>query len=168
MPKLLPLIGVLLVALFVSACTKEGTEAPTRKFISFKLDGQPRITELSSAIMFMPNLSDADPLNDYSSLVATSLNPNFGDVLVMELQSQEPAMKAGTYSTAKTGNSFSFLLASVGLDMYADDQTGDMLFNVRVIRDTIMEGSFSGTVIDALGTPRQVTNGAFRIAFKPY
>ncbi|WP_295121709.1 hypothetical protein [uncultured Chitinophaga sp.] len=163
--RIMPL-GVLLVTLFLFACSKESTEPPTRKFISFQLDGIPYTTELSSGTLFLP--TSPDPQYNFSALHATSLNHTVGTMAVLSLKSEEAELKTGIYSSAKAGNSFNLTLPFEGLDMVADDQTGDMVFEVRAKRDSVIEGSFSGTMIDGLGTPRTLTKGAFRIVYTSY
>ncbi|UYQ93228.1 hypothetical protein MKQ68_24400 [Chitinophaga horti] len=162
--KLMPL-GVVLVALFLFACTKEGTEPSTRKFISFKLDGVPYATELHSGTLFLP--TSPDPLYNFSALYATALNDH-GARAIISLKSEEAELKPGVYTSTKAGNSLSITLPFEGNDYLADDQTGDMTFQIYAKRDSVIEGSFAGTVTDAFGIPRTVSNGAFRIVYTSY
>lgn len=162
--RLMPL-GVVLVTLFLFSCTKESTEPPTRRFISFQMDGIPYVTELNSALLFLP--TSPDPQYNFSALHATAVNEG-GTRTVLSLRSEEAELKPGTYNSTKAGNTFDVLLLQQGNQLTADDQTGNMTFTIRAKTDSTIEGGFAGTVIDAFGDTRTITKGAFRIVYTSY
>jgi hypothetical protein len=150
----------------ISACDKNEA-GPLRKFISLRLDGQVIISENPTATLTAPNLTDSDPNNDFPTLKITGAGGK-GEVLSFTLISETMPFKTGNYQSTQQGNSMSIAYNDSAYTLIADNNNGYLDFSLITVRDSLIEGKFTGLVEDTTGTIsiRPVTDGYLRAIIK--
>jgi hypothetical protein len=148
------------------ACSKDNDE-PLRKFTSFRVDGQIVIAENPSALLTPANLTDSDPNNDFPTLTITATSSG-GDQLTFNLISETDPFKKGSYLSTQQGNGMAIHYNDSAYTMLADNNNGYLAFNLFTVKDSLIEGNFSGILEDTTGTLslRPVTDGYLRAIIK--
>ncbi|WP_143304574.1 hypothetical protein [Chitinophaga vietnamensis] len=148
------------------SCGKDNdnNDSRSRRFISFKLDNRIYLSENPKAVIYLPNLTDNDPTNDYPRMEITGQSYT-GDVITFTLATDAMPFKPGAYPVTQKGNSMSVLLnGSFPQQLGSDPASGGFGINLTDVNNMTVEGNFSGTLYDKSGAggPRAVTDGAFR------
>jgi hypothetical protein len=148
------------------ACSKKNDE-PIRKFTSFQVDSQIVVAENPVAILSSPNLTDDDPDNDSPVLTMTATGIR-GEVIQFRLITESATIIPGLYTSANPGNLFRIGYTSTAYNLQASHDYGNLQFRVTSVQDSLIEGSFTGTVADSTGTisPRKLSDGFIRAVFK--
>lgn len=159
------ILTILCAALVFSACEKDQEEV-TRKFISFDLDTVIIVAENPSAIISVANLTDTDPNNDIDKLTITATGVSNEAVAITLLSSTEGLTK-GTFHS-QDGNSISVHYPNVNLSHIANQHFGNFTFEITKVQDSLIEGSFTGTLIDTTGalSPKNASFGFVRAIVK--
>ena len=147
------------------ACSKD--DEPLRKFISFKVGGQIIIAENPSAVITAANLTDSDLNNDFPTLKITGTGGK-DEAISFTLISETDPFKTGSYLSTQQGNGMSITYNDSAYTMLADNNNGSLAFNLVTVRDSLIEGNFSGSLEDTSGTisARPVTDGYLRAIIK--
>lgn len=146
MRQLIALAGILLLA---GACNKDDA-GPLRKFMSFKVDDQIMLSENPVALITPGDTSDSDPNNDYPTAVISGVNKQ-GDAITFTLISENATFVPGSYPSSQQGNSMYITFAGNGASLLADDTHGSLDFRINLVHDSLIEASFSGTLVDTTG-----------------
>lgn len=159
------ILTILCAALVFSACEKD-QEKVTRKFISLDLDTVVIVAENPSALISVANLTDTDPDNDIDKLTITAIGVSNEEVAITLLGSTE-GLTRGSFSS-QDGNSISIHYPSVNLSHIANQHFGSFTFEITNVWDSLIEGSFRGTLIDTTGTlsPKNASFGFVRAIVK--
>jgi hypothetical protein len=159
------ILTMLCAAVIFSSCEKEPEQEVARKFISFEFDKSVVVAENPSAILSSADLTDSDPNNDIDKLTITARGNGQEDVTITLLGVQT-ATSGDFYS--KDGNSMSVYHAGPGIRQMANEQYGTFAFSFVTVQDSLVEASFSGTLIDTTGalSPKQVRFGYIRAILK--
>lgn len=159
------ILTILCAALVFSACEKDQEEI-TRKFISFDLDTFIIVAENPSALISVANLTDTDPDNDIDKLTITATGISNEAVAITLLGSAEGLTK-GTFHS-QDGNSISVHYPNVNLSHIANQHFGSFTFEITNVKDSLIEGSFTGTLIDTTGalSPKNASFGFVRAIVK--
>lgn len=160
------ILTILCAVLIFSSCKKDQQDEVARKFISFDLDSIIVIAENPAAVISTANLTDTDPNNDIDKLTITATGINNEQVNITLLGSTEGLTKGTFYS--QDGNSISVYYPNANLSQIANQQVGTFTFSITKVKDSLIEGSFTGTLIDTTGalTPRNATYGFVRTIVK--
>jgi hypothetical protein len=143
------------------ACSKD--DEPLRKFISLRVDGQVILAENPTAVITAANLTDSDPNNDFPILTITGTGGK-DEEITFTLISETDTLKTGAYLSTQQGNGMSIHYNDSAYTMLADNNNGYLAFNLITVKDSLIEGTFSGLLEDTTGTLsiRPVTDGYLR------
>ena len=155
-------LTILCAVLIFSSCEKDQQNEVARKFISFDLDSIIVVAENPAAVISTANLTDTDPNNDIDKLTITATGINDEQVNITLLGSTEGLTKGSFYS--QDGNSMSVYYPNANLSQIANQRVGTLTFSITNVKDSLIEGSFTGTLVDTTGalTPRNATYGFVR------
>lgn len=150
----------------ISSCDKSES-GPVRKFISLRVDGQIIIAENPTALLTSPNVTDSDPNNDFPTLKISGVGEK-GENVSLTFITETAPFKPGMYLSTQQGNSMSIAYNSGAYSIIADNNNGYLSFNLSSVRDSLIEGRFTGLLEDTTGTIsiRPVTDGFLRAVVK--
>lgn len=151
------------IVLLSISCTKDKKDdSRQRRFISMKLDGRIYLSENPKGTIYVPNLTDENPDNDYPKMVIAGQTSG-GDQVSFTLAAPTLPFTPGTYPATKKGNSMLMLLNSTYTTLTSDGST-DFYITITRIDNVTVEGTFTGTLKETTGAggPRAVRDGAFR------
>ena len=159
-------LTILCVVLIFSSCKKDPQNEVARKFISFDLDSIIVIAENPAAVISVANLTDTDPNNNVDKLTISAIGIDDEEVNITLLGSTEGLTKGSFYS--RDGNSISVYYPKANLSQIANEHIGTFTFSITSVKDSLLEGSFTGTLVDTTGTltPRNATFGFVRAIVK--
>jgi hypothetical protein len=159
-------LTILCAVLILSSCAKDQQNEVARKFISFDLDSMIVIAENPAAIISTANLTDTDPNNDIDKLTISAIGMNDEEVIITLLGSSEGLTKGSFYS--QDGNSISVYYPKANLSQIANEHVGTFTFSITNVKDSLIEASFTGTLIDTSGAlvPRNASYGFVRAIVK--
>lgn len=143
------ILTILCAAFVFSACEKDQQEDIDRKFISFDLDSMIVVAENPSALISAANLTDTDPNNDIDKLTITATG-NSDEQITITLLGNSEGLTTGTFYS-QDGNSFSVYYPKSNLSQIANQDYGTFTFRINDVKDSLIEGSFTGTLIDTSG-----------------
>ncbi|SHN42058.1 hypothetical protein [Chitinophaga sp. CF418] len=153
---------ILCAVLIFCSCKKDEQNEVARKFISFDLDSLIVIAENPSAVISVADLTDTDPNNDIDKLTITAKGISDEQVNITLLGSTDGLTKGTFYS--QDGNSISVYYPEANISQIANQRFGTFTFSITNVKDSLIEGSFTGTLIDTTGTlsPRNASFGFVR------
>lgn len=157
MRQFFPLAGLVLL---LSACSKNDQE-PLRKFISFQVEGEPILSENPTVLYTSPNLTDTDPANDYPTLTFTAIG-NHQENITIRVVAPDTFRIGSSYSVSQEGTGMVITFPTIPQQLEADTKGGAFTFTLTKARDSLIEGSFSGKLIDTTGV---ITNKALTAGF---
>ncbi|MBW8685626.1 hypothetical protein [Chitinophaga rhizophila] len=160
-----PILTILCAVVLCSACEKDQHEE-IRKFLSFETDSSIVIAENPSAIVTRANLTDTDPNNDLDKLTITA-NSDTNDEVTITLIGSSEGLSKGIFQS-QDGNSFALLYKNRNLAQVANQTLGTFTLEITNVQDSLIEGSFYGTLVDTTGTmsPRNARYGFIRTVVK--
>jgi hypothetical protein len=143
-------VSTILCAIIVfSACEKDQEPEVARKFLSFDMDSMIVVAENPNAVISVANLTDTDPNNDIDKLTITAKGASAEEVTITLLGSTEGLVK-GTFSS-QDGNSIAVYYPSAALSQIADQDHGAFTLTITNVKDSLIEASFTGRLIDTTG-----------------
>ncbi|MCF6401390.1 hypothetical protein L3C95_00805 [Chitinophaga filiformis] len=156
------ILTILCVVLIFASCEKDQQNEVARKFISFDLDSMIVVAENPSAVVSLANLTDTDPNNDVDKLTITATGSSDEQVKITLLGSSEGVTTGTFYS--QDGNSISVYYPEANVSQIANQRFGTFTFSITHVKDSLMEGSFTGTLVDTSGilSPRNASFGFIR------
>jgi hypothetical protein len=157
------IIGIVLI---FSACEKERHKEELRKFLSFEMDSVPVVAENPGAVITLANLTDTNPDNDIDKLTITATGYAHDQVTITLLGGNE-GLKTGLFRS-EDGNGMSLFYKVPNLSQVANKQYGTFTFQLTYVQDSLIEGSFYGTLIDTTGIvpPKMARYGFIRAIVK--
>lgn len=169
MPKKLILLGVAAFALLLAACKDDTDVTPQRKFISFKMDNKVMLSEQVHRAFYSPgDLTDADPGNDHSEMLITGYSYN-RDVINIRITSMDPEIRPGVYTNVAPGTEM-IMEMNPSLELIgADYNFGDLKVTVHQLKDSVVTGEFSGTLVSMDdGSLKTITDGYFKVIYRNF
>jgi hypothetical protein len=151
------------IVLLNVSCGKDKDDSRQRKFISLKLDNKIYLSENPKGIIYVPDFTDENPLNDYPRMEITGQSYN-KDVITFTLAAPTLPFKPGVYRAAAKGNGMLIALNGIYPSTLTSTGSADFYITITSIDNVMVEGTFSGTLIDqsGVGGPRAAKDGAFR------
>ncbi|PSL49807.1 hypothetical protein CLV51_1011144 [Chitinophaga niastensis] len=151
------------VVLLSVSCGKDKDDSRQRRFVSLKLDNKIYLSENPKGIIYLPNYTDENPLNDYPRMEITAQSYT-GDVITFTLTAPAMPFTPGVYPARITGNNMLIALNGLFPSTLTSTGSADFYITITKIDNTSVEGTFSGTLTDinGIGGPRGVKDGAFR------
>lgn len=146
----------------ICACSKD-TDHPQRKFISLQLDEFVILAENPTAVLTPADLTDSDPNNDFPTLKITGAG-NSNETINFTLVSESNLLRKGSYLSTQQGNGMAITFNDSVYTVLADNNNGYLALNISEVKDSLIEGNFSGLLADTSGTIalKTVTHGSFR------
>lgn len=169
MPKKLTLLGAAALLSLLAACKSDEDVAPRRKFISFKMDDKVVLSEQIHRAYYSPGtLTDADPSNDHAELLITGYSYQ-KDIINIRVTSPLPAITPGVYQNTTAGTAM-LMEMNPSLELItADDQFGDLTVTIHELKDSLVIGQFSGTLVSLDdGSLKTVKDGYFKVVYRNY
>lgn len=152
------------ITLLSISCGKDKNKDDSlkRRFISMKLDNKIYLSESPKGTIYVPNLTDENPDNDYPKMEITGQTYG-GDQVSFTLAAAALPFKPGVYAATKKGNSMLMMLASTYTTLTSEGST-DFYITITRIDNVTVEGTFTGTLKETTGAggPRAVRDGNFR------
>jgi len=150
------------ITLLGISCEKSKDDSRKRTFISMKLDNKVYLSESPKGTIYVPDLTDTNPNNDYPKMEITGQSYN-GDQISLRLVAPARPFTPGVYAATKTGNGMLIMLASTYTTLTSEG-SADFFITITSIDNVKVEGTFSGSLKDTNGSggPRGTRDGAFR------
>lgn len=169
MPKKLSLLGVAVFALLLAACKDNKDVQPQRKFISFKMDSAVVLSEQVNRALYSPgDLTDADPSNDHSEMLITGYSYK-RDVINIRITSPNPQITPGVYHNTTFGTEMIMEMNPTLELIGADQNFGDLTITIHQLKDSVVVGEFSGTLVSMDdGSLKQINDGYFKVIYRSY
>ncbi|UPK69880.1 hypothetical protein [Chitinophaga filiformis] len=142
-------LTILCAILIFASCKKDQQNEVARKFISFDLDSMIVVAENPSAVVSVANLTDTDPNNDVDKLTITATGASDEQITITLLGSTEGVTKGTFYS--QDGNSISVYYPNANVSQIANQRFGSFTLSITSVKDSLIEGSFTGTLVDTSG-----------------
>ncbi|MBO9729293.1 MAG: hypothetical protein J7623_11710 [Chitinophaga sp.] len=151
-----------IVLLTVSCSKDKKDDSRQRKYVSMKLDNRIYLAETPKGIIYVPDLTDSDPNNDFPRMVITAQTYG-GDQLSFTLAAPTLPFTPGTYPATKKGNGLLIMLNS-SYTTLTSEGSADFYITITRIDNMMVEGTFSGTLKETTGAggPRGLRDGSFR------
>lgn len=167
--KKLSLAGAAAFLLLLAACKSDEDVAPRRKFISFKMDNQVVLSEQTHMTYYSPgNLTDTDPDNDQAELLISGYSYK-KDVINIRVTAPAQHIVPGVYRNTTPGTSMLMELNSSFELIAADEQFGDLTVVIREMKDSVVVGQFSGTLVSLDdGSLKTIKDGYFKVVYRNY
>jgi len=158
-------LTILCALVIFCSCEKEHEEDP-RKFLSFDFDSSIVVAENPAAILTVADLTDTDTNNDMDKLTITA-NGIGKEVVTITLLGSAQGLTTGSFYS-QDGNSIVVHYPKSDLAHIANQYLGDFSLVITDVRDSLIEASFTGVLIDTTGTlsPRLATYGFLRAIVK--
>ncbi len=169
MYKRLSLSAIAATMLLMAACKNNEDVTPRRKFISFKLDDKVVLSEQSHSALYAPgDPADPNPQNHHAEMLITGYSYN-KDVINIHITSPTTEITPGVYRNASTGNGFAMQMNLSREVITANDLFGDLTVTVHSMKDSVITGSFNGTLVSMDdGSLKTVKDGYFRMIYRKY
>lgn len=156
------ILTILFAVLIFSSCKKDPKVEVARKFLSFEFDSTIVVAENPAATISVANLTDTDPNNDIDKLTITAKGIAAEEVTILLLGSTEGLTKSTFHS--QDGNSISVFYPGYQLSQIANQNYGNFTLEITKVQDSLIEGTFSGRLIDTTGilSPKSASFGFIR------